>query len=79
MRPWLEEVHGAHGSRLDVAMIDADEPGGADLAQYFGVIAIPSQVYIDRQGRVVELHAGIDTLEGLSKRSAALLEGRRPH
>jgi hypothetical protein len=79
MHPWIDKVRGLHGDWVDVAVVDVEEEGGAGLASYFGIIAIPSQVYIDATGHVVEFHAGIDSFEGMEKRLGALAERAAAH
>jgi hypothetical protein len=79
MQPWIEKVRGLHGDRVDIAVVDIDDEEGAGLARYFGIIAIPSQVYIDGAGHVVEVCAGIDSFEGMEKRVGALVERGAAH
>lgn len=79
MEPWLKRLKGQAGQRFELAVVNFDEPGGAQLAAYFGLIAIPSQVYIDASGNVAAIHSGIASLEDMEARLAPLLDGGGNH
>ncbi len=61
MAPWVTELRKQHGELIDINEINIDRTGNKELGIYFKVAKIPTQVYVDRGGRVVSRHVGIAT------------------
>ncbi len=44
--------------QLNVVIVDIDQPSGKDLARQYGVVGTPTLVFLDRQGRTVQVLRG---------------------
>jgi thioredoxin 1 len=58
MAPILEELKEEYQGRAEVIFIDVWEPANKGKAQAFKVMAIPTQIFYDRQGKEVFRHVG---------------------
>jgi thioredoxin 1 len=61
MRPVMDTVRRKHGDKVDVVFHDVRKDGSA--AQKYRVFLIPTQVFLDSQGREVFRHEGFLALE----------------
>jgi thioredoxin 1 len=61
MHPWIVELKKKYADQLDIAEINIDRKENATLAAYFKAKSIPTQVYVDREGREVSRHTGLAT------------------
>jgi thioredoxin 1 len=67
MAPWVAELRNAHASSLDVVEVNLDRQSSDRLALFFQVESVPTQVYLDASGRVLEVHAGTATREEMER------------
>jgi len=58
MRPEFEKVQRELAGRVDVVELNIDRPENQPLGMYFRIHAIPTQVYVDAQGRERRRHPG---------------------
>ncbi|MCP4680508.1 MAG: redoxin domain-containing protein [Deltaproteobacteria bacterium] len=62
MAPWVAAIRKKYAG-LNVLEINVDRPENKTLQKFFKVRSIPSQVYLDARGGVVQSHIGLATLE----------------
>ncbi len=67
MAPWVAELRSAHAASLDVVEVNLDRQSSEKLALFFQVESVPTQVYLDASGRVLEIHAGAATREEMER------------
>jgi thioredoxin 1 len=67
MAPWVAELRSAHAASLDVVEVNLDRQSSDKLALFFQVESVPTQVYLDASGRVLEIHAGTATREEMER------------
>jgi thioredoxin 1 len=67
MAPWVAELRSAHAASIDVVEVNLDRQSSDKLALFFQVESVPTQVYLDASGRVVEIHAGTATREEMER------------
>ncbi len=75
MAPWVAAIRKKYAAGLNVVEINVDRPENKTFQKFFKVRSIPSQIYLDARGRVVESHAGLATLkdmEGALKKNGLL-------
>jgi len=63
MKPVLEEVAGEYAGRAEVQVIDLTE--APDAARVYGVLVIPTQIFLDDQGKEVLRHVGFMSKEDI--------------
>jgi thioredoxin 1 len=56
MKPILEEIAAEYVGKLNVMIISVDEY--SVLTRQFGIMAIPTQVFLDKDGKEVSRHVG---------------------
>jgi thioredoxin 1 len=61
MAPWVDELRKKHAGRVQVQEINIDRPENRELGLFFKTRSIPTQVYVDAQGREVSRHVGLAT------------------
>jgi len=61
MAPWVDELRKKHADRVAVVEINIDRPENKSIGRFFKARSIPTQVYIDAQGREVARHVGLAT------------------
>ncbi len=59
MEPWVTKLKKNFKGQIEVTKIDIDKPENVSLQRYFRVTSVPTQVYINRFGGVVETHVGM--------------------
>jgi thioredoxin 1 len=67
MAPWVEELRKKHAERVLVKEINIDRPENRELGLFFKTRSIPTQVYVDAQGREVSRHVGLATKEQMQR------------
>ena len=65
----LDELRAAHGAHLRIIAVDIREQ--PELVAAFRVMAIPTQVLLDGEGREIGRHLGYLSAEGIRERFAA--------
>lgn len=65
----LDELRAAHGEHLRVIAVDIREQ--PELVGAFRVMAIPTQVLLDGEGREIGRHLGFLSADGIRERFAA--------
>jgi len=58
MAPIMDEVKAEYKGRVEVIFIDVWDRANADKAKKFKIMAIPTQVFYDRQGKEAFRHTG---------------------
>jgi thioredoxin 1 len=58
MAPILRELAEEYQGRAVIRMIDIGEPGGRELVRQFKIQLIPTQVFLDREGKEIWRHEG---------------------
>lgn len=69
MHQILDELRAAHGDRLRVTLVNIQEQ--PELADQWEIIAIPTQILLDGQGREFSRHMGFLSAEAIRARFAA--------
>jgi thioredoxin 1 len=59
MEPVLKKIAHEYKGRLDIIFIFIDLPGQKDIALKFGFRAIPTQIFLDKNGKEFSRHVGI--------------------
>jgi thioredoxin 1 len=71
MQPVMEKVQKKYGSRVNVIFYDVWTPAGRPYAQQYGIQAIPTQVFLDKNGKEYFRHQGFlsfENIEGVFKK-----------
>lgn len=64
----MEEVKQLYPDKVNVVFFNILQPENVDLMQYYGVVAIPTQILLDKEGREFFRHTGfIETEQLISK------------
>lgn len=74
--PWIEEMYQTHKEEVNFILADVDR-GGLSLAQQFGVRGVPTFVYFDKTGNIIEAFAGYpptDSKQYLEDKLKVILE-----
>ena len=58
MAPILNELAAEYRDRALIRIIDIGEPGGRELSREFGIQLIPTQIFMDAEGREIWRHEG---------------------
>jgi thioredoxin 1 len=58
MQPVMKEIEAAYAGKLKVVFIDVMTEQGRPYMQQFGIRAIPTQVFLDSQGKELARHTG---------------------
>jgi thioredoxin 1 len=58
MQPVMKEIESAYAGKVKVVFIDVMTERGRPYAQQFGIQAIPTQVFLDSQGKELTRHTG---------------------
>ncbi|MBW2278439.1 MAG: thioredoxin family protein, partial [Deltaproteobacteria bacterium] len=61
MAPWVDELRQTHAAQVAVVEINIDRPENKPLGRFFKTRSIPTQVYVDEQGREVSRNVGLAT------------------
>lgn len=67
MESVLEQVKQEYSSSVNVVFCNVTLPVNHDLMKYYGIVAIPTQVLLDQNGREVFRHTGYFSKEELSR------------
>lgn len=76
MEPWLAHLERRYLPHLKIIDVDIESRYGQILAEYFGVALVPSQLYINREGREDSRHQGVATLEMMDSAVRNIIGGR---
>ena len=66
MEAVMGEIREKH-PRVNVVFVNARQPESRSLMQYYGVVAIPSQVLLNKEGSEIFRHTGYFSVDDLSK------------
>jgi thioredoxin 1 len=58
MQPVMRQIEQKYGGHVKLIFYDVWTPGGRPYAQKYGIQAIPTQVFLDRNGREYYRHIG---------------------
>ena len=67
MQPVMKSVREKYGTQVNVVFHDVWTPAGAPYAQKYGIEAIPTQVFLDKDGKEFFRHVGFFPEEELIK------------
>lgn len=67
MQPILEDVRDRYGTQVNVVFYDVWTKEGQPYAQKYGIRVIPTQVFLDREGKEFFRHEGFFPAEELLK------------
>ena len=67
MKPVMEEVEKEYGDQVKVVFHDVWTEEGKPYAQQYGIRAIPTQVFLDKDGKEFYRHMGFFAKEELAK------------
>lgn len=65
MAPILEELESQYVGVLDVEFIDVWQPENKDIAKSYGVEEIPTQIFLDPEGKELWRHVGFISKEDI--------------
>jgi len=74
MAPILEELKQGYEGRVEVIFIDIWDKANSEKANAFKILAIPSQIFYDKQGREVFRHTGFFDKESIVLKLEELLK-----
>ncbi|MFA5849450.1 MAG: thioredoxin domain-containing protein [Bacteroidales bacterium] len=63
----MEEIKTAYTNRVNVNFINVRLPENQKIMEYFGVVVIPTQVLLDKDGKEYFRHSGFFAAEDLTK------------
>lgn len=64
MESVMEEIHSKYPTRVNIVFLNILKPESQNLMKLFGIVAIPTQVLLDKTGKEYYRHTGyISTLE----------------
>lgn len=75
-KPWIEEMFQAYKGEVNFILADVDK-GGLALGQEMGVTAVPTFIYFDKSGEILDAFAGYpptSSQEYLEDKIKALLD-----
>lgn len=72
MQPVMKEIDSAYAGKVKVVFIDVLTEEGRPYLQQFGIKAIPTQVFLDSQGKELARHTGFFPKDSI----VALLAGK---
>ncbi|HQP48818.1 MAG TPA: thioredoxin family protein [Spirochaetota bacterium] len=65
MQPVMEKVQSKYSSRVKVIFYDVWTPAGRPFAQQYGIQAIPTQIFLDKNGKEYFRHQGFLSFENV--------------
>ena len=74
MAPILDELKAEYKGRVEVLFINVWDPANAGKAAAFKVMAIPTQIFYDRNGREIYRHTGFLDKKSIAAKLDELLE-----
>lgn len=66
MQAVMETVRSEYPEKVNVVFINTANAGNLDMADYYGIVTIPTQVLLDRSGKEYYRHSGYISAEELS-------------
>lgn len=66
MQAVMETVRSEYPEKVNVVFINTADAGNMDIADYYGIVTIPTQVLLDRSGKEYYRHSGYISAEELS-------------
>jgi len=67
MKPILEKLEKEYKDRLQVIFVDIGKDEEKKLATMYGVFVIPTQIFLDKNGKEVARHVGVYPYEEIQK------------
>lgn len=74
MKSTLKEIEASYSDKIAIQVFNITEPDGLEMGKKFGMVMIPMQVLLDRNGKVLFKHVGFITSEALSEKINQLLD-----
>lgn len=66
MQQVMEKVRSRYPGKVNVVFIDVAEAGNMDIVDYYGIVTIPAQILLERDGEEFYRHNGYISAEDLS-------------
>ncbi|MFT0319304.1 thioredoxin family protein [Bacteroides thetaiotaomicron] len=63
----MEEIKQKYSNRVNVVFVNVNRKENKDLVDYFGIVTIPAQVLLDKNGKKYFRHNGYLSADDLSK------------
>lgn len=63
----MEEIKQKHSKRVNVVFVNVSRKENRELVDYFGIVTIPAQVLLDKNGKEYFRHNGYLSADDLSK------------
>ena len=63
----MEEIKQKYSNRVNVVFVNVSRKENKDLVDYFGIVTIPAQVLLDKNGKKYFRHNGYLSADDLSK------------
>lgn len=63
----MEEVRERYSSKVNTVFINVTLPANKDIVKYFGIVTIPAQILLDKNGKEYYRHEGYISADDLSK------------
>ncbi|MGI6227678.1 MAG: TlpA family protein disulfide reductase [Peptococcales bacterium] len=57
-KPWIEEFYQIYGRDINFILVDVEKKGGGALGQELGVRAVPTFIYFNKSGNIVNILEG---------------------
>ena len=67
MEKVMDEVHERDSGKVNVVFINVTLPENKDIVKYFGIVTIPAQVLLDKNGKEYFRHEGYISADDLGK------------
>ena len=63
----MEEVRERYSSKVNTVFINVTLPANKDIVKHFGIVTIPTQILLDKNGQEYYRHEGYISADDLSK------------
>jgi len=67
MAPWVDDLRQKHAGVVDVVEINLDRQGTNKYGLFFGIDTVPTRVYVDATGRIVDTQKDVCSREELER------------
>jgi thioredoxin 1 len=68
MEKIMEETEAKYGADVQVVFHNVSEEQSLNLMKYYGIVSIPTQVFLDKQGKEIFRHSGFISFDDIEER-----------